>query len=176
MCDNMPMEFRYTVRERVTSSLIALGLLLVSALFVVGGIALLAEPSRVYAHHGSRVGNFVLVGLVLMSASVQAYGGLLLIGRTLSARLVVTGDGLVSREARWIIMRATTIPWSSVSSFTVKRRGSRRGAVDYVIQAVLDSGQQFELAGTTRRRAVVAEAIAGELTAKLRENHDGARV
>jgi hypothetical protein len=82
----------------------------------------------------------------------------------------VTGDGLISREARLISVRATTIPWSSVTSFTVKGLG--RSAV---VHAILDPGQQVKLSGTARRQVAAAATIAEELTTKLREHHNGDR-
>lgn len=98
-------------------------------------------------------------------------GGFALIRKAISDRLVVTGDGLVSREGRLISMRATTIPWSSVTSFTVKGLGSRHA----VVYAILNSGQQVKLSGTARRQAAAAATIAEELTTKLREHHNGDR-
>jgi hypothetical protein len=91
---------------------------------------------------------------------------LFLIRRAIGDRLAVTGDGLVSREARLISVRATTIPWSSVKSFAVLGAGSRSS----VVYAILNSGQQVKLSCTERWQWDAATMIAEKLTTKLREH------
>ena len=105
----------------------------------------------------------VILGLVLCAASGCI--GLFLIRRAIADRLAVTDDGLVSREARLISVRATTIPWSSVRSFTVLGAGSRSS----VVYAILNSGQQVKLSCTERWQWDAATMIVEKLTTKLRE-------
>lgn len=155
------------------TSLLALVPLLLSAFCVGLGVTFLVEPSRI-DHHGSLplITHAVIVGLFLLLACVAACAALLMIRRTISARLVVTCNGLVNREGRVIGVRATAISWSSITSFTVKRTGSGRRSGPCAVYATLDSGQQVMLWGTSRGRIAATKAIAGELTTRLREHRD----
>ena len=161
----MRMEYRYPVGRRVADSLISLFPLLVGAFMVVATVRFLVDPPADDSHGIRRVvGSVIFVGIALLPAAVLACAGLALTRKALGDRLVVTGDGLVSREARLTKVRVTTIPWSSVTSFTVRGLGPR----STVITAVLDSGQQVKLPGTARRQVSATTTIAEELTTRLR--------
>ena len=161
----MRVEYRYPVGRRVADSLISLFPLLVGAFMVVATVRFLVDPPADDSHGIRRVvGSVIFVAIGLLPAAVLGCAGLALIRKALIDRLVVTGDGLVSREGRLIRVRVTTIPWSSVTSFTVKGLGPH----STVVTAVLDSDQQVKLPGTVRRQVAGTTTIAEELTTRLR--------
>jgi hypothetical protein len=170
MCDDARMEYRYPVGRRVADSLVGLMPILLSAFLIVLLIMAFVDPLPINSHGIRGVVTRVVFSIGLLPAAGLGCAGFALIRKAIGDRLVVTGDGLISREARLISVRATTIPWSSVTSFTVKGLG--RSAV---VHAILDPGQQVKLSGTARRQVAAAATIAEELTTKLREHHNGDR-
>jgi hypothetical protein len=157
------MEYRYSPGRRVIDALIGSVLLLVTAFLIVRAILVMAGPSANHSHGVARAVVAVILGLLVWAA--PGCIGLFLIRRAIGDRLAVTDVGLVSREARLISVRATTIPWSSVKCFTVLGAGSRSSAV----YAILNSGQQVKLSCTERWQWDAAAVIAEKLTTKLRE-------
>jgi hypothetical protein len=160
MCDYARVEYRYPASRRVTDSVVGL----------MPTLIIIAFTTVVIMNDNRKGVSPVSVGLVLLPLEVLlGSAGFALIRKAIGDRLVVTGDGLISRECRLISVRATTIPWSSVTSFTVKDLGPRHA----VVHAILRSGQRVKLAGTTRRQVDAAATIAEELTTKLRGHHKG---
>lgn len=172
MCHDVRMEYRYSAGRRVSDSLLGLIGVLTWAFIMVVCIMTFVDPEAI-GSPGERVniGSVALFCILVCAGTGLAYRGVWLARSAITDHLVVTSDGLVSREVGLIRVRATTIPWSSVTSFTVTGSGPR--GYRQVVQAILDSGQQVKLPGTARMRVAAAATIAEELTTKLREHrHD----
>jgi hypothetical protein len=133
------------------------------------GIFILVDPASVgFGSAGPLVGRSVLVFCL---GAGMAYMAFVYARHVFGDRLIVADDGLVCREGSRIRTRTTTIPWSSVTSFTVLTSGlpARWRAV----YAILRTGQRVRLPCTARSgragTAAVA-AIAEALTATLRDH------
>ena len=167
MCNDAPMEYRYSVVKRVGDSLVGVLWALGSAFAIGTSIIILVDPAAV-GSAGPLVGRFVLefcigVGMVYM-AFVYAR-------RVFGDRLIVADDGLVCREGSRTRTRTTTIPWSSVAAFTVLTSGPP--ARWRAVYAILRTGQRVRLPCTARSGrggTAAAAAIAEALTAKLRDH------
>lgn len=169
MWHDVPVEYRYSAGKRVGDSLVSVVWVLGGAFLIVSGIIILVDPASV-GSAGPLAGRAVLVFSI---GAGMAYVGFVCARGVIADRLIVTSDSLVCRESGWIGARTTTIPWSSVGSFMVKTSGSR--AYRHAVYAVLDTGQQVRLPCTARSGQAAAATIAGELTTKLREHHNGDR-
>lgn len=138
--------------------------LLGAALAGYGGI-ILADPAAAGSGGGAGLALRSLIGFCAGAGAVLF--GLRLTRTAFLERLKVSDDGLISQVAGWAFRtRARTIPWSSITSFTTKETGRQ-----YLVCAVLASGERAELAATDRERRR-AEKIAGEL-ASLRPAQEG---
>jgi hypothetical protein len=149
------VEYRHSVPRCVGQGLFGTVWLLGSVLLIVVVITWVAgRPST------------ALSAVPLFCVAVgAAYLGFVGTRSVLIARLTVTGDGLVCRESSYSLrVRTTTIPWSQVTSFTVKT-GASRSSDRYFVSAILTTGQQVHLAATGRARRAAAVKIANELNA-----------
>jgi hypothetical protein len=162
-----PVKYRYPVGKRVGDSLAGVLAVLGGVFLIVESIVIGVDPESV-GSAGPVVGRSVLV--FCLGAGL-AYAGFVYARRVISDRLIVASDGLVCRAGSWARTRATTIPWSSVTSFAVKT--SQYQAYRHAVYAILNTGQQVRLPCTARSRRPAAAAIARELAAELREHHDG---
>jgi hypothetical protein len=169
MCNDAPMEYRYSVGKRVGDSLVGVTWALGSAFAIGTSIFILVDPASVgFGSAGPLVGRFVLVFCIGVA---MAYMALVYARRVFGDRLIVADDGLVCREGSRTRTRTTTIPWSSVTSFTVLTSGPP--AHWRAVYATLRTGQRVRLPCTARSGragAAAAAAIAEALTAKLRDH------
>jgi hypothetical protein len=158
MCDYVPVEIRNSAGRRVGDSLVSLVSLLGGAFLIVAGVIILADPASI-GSAGPPAGVSVLL---LCVAAGLTYVGFVRARSVISDRLIVTRESLVCRVMGWTGMRTTTMPLSSVTSFTVKTSDSR--AYRHAVYAGLDSGRQVRLPPTAREKQAAAATIAGELT------------
>jgi len=158
MCDYVPVEIRNSAGRRAGDGLVSLVSVLGGAFLIVAGVIILADPASV-GSAGPPVGRSVLV---LCGGAGLAYVGFVRARSVISDRLVVTRESLVCQVTGWTGVRTTTIPLSSVTSFTVKTSNSR--ACRHAVYAVLDSGRPVRLPPTAREKQAAAATIAGELT------------
>jgi hypothetical protein len=166
MCNDAPMEYRYSVGKRVGDSLVGVTWALGSAFGIGTSIVILVDPAAV-GSGGPLVGRFVLVFCLGVG---MAYMALVYARRVFGDRLIVADDGLVCREGSRTRTRTTTIPWSSVTSFTVLTSGPP--ANWRFVCANLRTGRRVRLPCTARAGrggAAAAAAIAEALTAELRD-------
>jgi hypothetical protein len=160
MCDHVPVEYRYETVKRAVDTAACTVLVLCGVLgmtIAVLGVAYPASTGSVSPSWGNIVPVFCIgTGL--------AYVGFAVARRTLTGCLTVTSDGLVLRDSRWVHgPRATTMPWSTITSFTVRSSGTLTEWK--AVHANLTTGQQVRLPCTKRTRRADAAAIAQELTA-----------
>ena len=158
MCHYVPVEVRNPVGRRVGDSLVGLVSGLGGALGIASGVIILVDPASL-GSAGPLVGRAVLAFCI---GAGLAYVGFVHARSVIADRLIVTSDGLVCRVTRWTSVRTVTIPWSSVTSFTVKTSNSR--AYRFAVYAILDTGRPVRLPPTARSGQAAAAAIAGELT------------
>jgi hypothetical protein len=158
MCDDVPVEIRPSVGKRVGDSLIGALWLLGGAFSIATGIILAVDPASV-GSAGPLAGRSALA---FCAGAAMAYVGFVYTRSVITDRLIVTSNGLVCRAGGWTRARTTTIPWSTVTSFTVKTSSSR--GYRHAVYAVLATGQQVGLTCTKRSGQAAATTIARELT------------
>ena len=159
MCDDVPVEYRYSAGKRVGDSVIGAVWLLGGAFSIAASIIILVDPASV-GSAGPLVGRSALV---FFPGAGMAYVGFVYARSVIVDRLIVTSDGLVCRAGGWTRVQSLTIPWSAITSFTVKTSSSR--AYRHAVYAILATGQQVGLRCTKRSGQAAAAAIAQELTA-----------
>lgn len=169
MCNDAPMEYRYSVGKRVGDSLVGVLWALGSAFGFGISIFMLVDPASMgFGSAGPLVGRCVIVCCIGLGMVYMAF---VYARRVFGDRLIVADDGLVCREGSRTRTRTTTIPWSSVTLFTVLTSGLP--ANWRFVCANLRTGQRVRLPCTARSgRAgtAAAAAIAAELTAELRDH------
>ena len=158
--DAEDLKCRYSIGKRVGNILFGLITLLVGVLGIAGLIVTLLDPAALGPPHPG-IGDLVLVAILLCIFALFVCGGFWQVKVAILGRLVVTSDGLISRKAGFTNVRTTTIPWSSIKSFTVMPAlgASARDGYRNVVYAILDCDQPVALSGT-ERRLVAAAAIA----------------
>jgi hypothetical protein len=96
MCNDAPMEYRYSVGKRVGDSLVGVVWALGSAFAIGIGVFILVDPASVgFGSAGPLVGRSVPV---LCLGAGMAYMAFVYARRVFGDRLIVADDGLVCRE------------------------------------------------------------------------------
>src|SRR5215469_304968 len=136
--DAEDLKCRYSIGKRVGNILFGLITLLVGVLGIAGLIVTLLDPAALGPPHPG-IGDLVLVAILLCIFALFVCGGFWQVKVAILGRLVVTSDGLISRKAGFTNVRTTTIPWSSIKSFTVMPAlgASARDEYRNVVYAIL---------------------------------------
>jgi hypothetical protein len=169
MCDHVPVEYRYETVKRAVDTAACTVLVLCGVLGMTIAILSIAEP----ASTGSAGPSWGSIVPVFCIGTGLAYAGFVVARRALTGCLSVTGDGLVLRYSGWVHgTRAMTMPWSTITSFTVRSSGTLTERK--TVHVSLTTGQRVRLPCTKRTRRSDVAAIARELTAFGRTAAHGA--
>jgi hypothetical protein len=154
------VEYRYEGIKRVVDTMACTALVLGGVLGMTIAILGLADP----ASTGSTSPSWGNIVPVFCMGAGLAYAGFVVTRRTLTGRLTATSDSLVLRYSGWVHgTRVMTMPWSTVTSFTVRSSGTLTEWK--TVHAILNTGQQVRLPCTKRTHRADVAAIAQELTA-----------
>jgi hypothetical protein len=160
MCDYVPVEYRYEAVKRAVDTAACTVLVLCGVLGMTIAVLGIADP----AGTGSASPSWGNIVPVFCIGTGLAYAGFVVARRTLTGSLTATSDSLVLRYSGWRHgTRAMTMPWSTITSFTVRSSGTLTERK--TVHANLNTGQQVRLACTRRTRQADVAAIARELTA-----------
>jgi hypothetical protein len=160
MCDYLPVEYRYEAVKRAVDTVAGTALVLCGVFGLMIAILGLAYPAST-GSAGPSWGNIVPVFCI---GTGLAYAGFAVARRTLTGCLTATSAGLALRHSGWVHgPRVMTMPWSTISSFTVRSSGTLTEWK--TVHANLNTGEQVRLPCTKRTRRADVAAIAQELTA-----------